>query len=410
MSGRSTIHETMQRRLREIEAAGLLRTRRTVEPLGEGRCRVNGRDVWDFSSNDYLGLAQHPHVQQATCEAVQTWGAGARASMLISGWTPAHQQLVDTLARFEQTEASLIFSSGYAACMGTIATLVDKQDVIFCDKLNHACLVDGCRLSGAKLRVYRHDQLDILERELQKSHDSGSDFTGQRWIITETLFGMDGAMADLPRLLELAEQYDAALICDEAHGTGVYGPGGRGLIAELLHDRPDLTDVVANRVAARLGTMSKAIGVQGGFVIGSQTLIQLLWNTARPAMFSTGISIANAAAAAAAIETMLENESGPAELRERSRQFRERMQNLGLEVLGEPDCPIVPLVIEDPRRTIRWAGQLEEAGFLVGAVRPPTVPRNTSRLRISLSLAHPEQAIDELAAALDRLNREGMAA
>ena len=388
-------------RLERIEAEGLLRQQRVVEPLAAGRCRLAQRELWDFSNNDYLGMSRHPAVIDATQSAVARYGAGARASMLISGWTVEHERLSLALARFEKAERALLFSSGYAACMGTVSTLVEPGDTIYCDKLNHACLVDGCRLSGARLRVYRYDDLSTLERELQKPRG----FDTRTWIVTETVFGMEGMPAPLPELLDLAERYDACLICDEAHATGVFGPGGQGQLAEVGEEHPELRPVLARRIAARIGTLSKALGAQGGFVVGSRELISLLWNAARPAMFATGLAIANCAAATAALNLLEQHPDQCTRLRQKSRTLRVRLREAGLQLLGADECPIIPLVLADPLRTLEMGRELEQAGFLVGAVRPPTVPRNTSRLRISLSLSHPDQAIEELAARLIRLQR-----
>ncbi len=404
-------------RLRQMEAEGLKRQRRIVEPLAGGRCRVGARELFDFSNNDYLGLSRHPQVIAATELAARKWGVGARASMLISGWTGEHQQLSDSLAAFEEVESVLLFPSGYAACMGTVAALVEPRDVIFCDKWNHACLVDGCRLSGGRLRIYRQERLETLERELHKAADSANSCEtaqqttrpGLRWIITETVFGMDGTQADLPALLRLAEQYDAFLICDEAHASGVYGSGGRGLVAEIAERYPDLQGLIEKRIAARIGTLSKAFGSQGGFVAGARELTDWLWNAARPAMFSTGLSVVNAAAARAAVEILLEDITLTQRLRERSRDVRNRLQELGLDILGEADCPIIPIVLREAAGTLQAAAALEQAGFLVGAIRPPTVPRGTARLRISLTLAQPESAIEELIYHLARILSPGAA-
>lgn len=402
-------------RLRQVEAAGLKRQRRVVEPLAGGRCRVESRELFDFSNNDYLGLSRHPEVIAATEQAARNRGVGARASMLVSGWTQEHQRLCDSLAAFEDVESVMLFPSGYAACMGTVAALVEPEDVIFCDKRNHACLVDGCRLSGGRLRIYRQERLETLERELGKGTDSANSSAtdlqqsrpGTRWIITETVFGMDGIQADLPALLRLAEQYDAFLICDEAHASGVYGPGGRGLVAEIAARHPDLQGLIQKRIAARMGTLSKALGSQGGFVAGARELTDWLWNAARPAMFSTGLSVVNAAAARAAVEILQQDATLTLRLRERSQHVRHRLQELGLVTLGEPDCPIIPIILQEAGETLRAAAALEQAGFLVGAIRPPTVPHGTARLRISLNLAQPESAIEELIYHLARILSPG---
>jgi 8-amino-7-oxononanoate synthase len=286
------------------------------------------------------------------------------------------------LAEFEGQESAVLFPTGYAANVGTISTLVGEQDVIFCDRLNHASLIDGCRLSGAKLLVYRHQQLEKLEAALRRA-------TGyqRRWIITDSVFSMDGDAAPLRELCDIAEKYDAKLIVDEAHATGLFGEHGRG-IAEWQG--------VEDRVAVRIGTLSKAIGTMGGFVAGPKVLTDWLWNSARTQMFSTALPPAVCAAAICALGLI---ESEPWR-RERvlalSEGFREALSQLGLQTPNGGMGPIVPIVLGDAEETLRVAKDLEEAGFLVAAIRPPTVPRGTSRLRITLTAAHTEEDLKGL--------------
>ncbi len=395
----NSFHDNVRDRLHAIQQQNLLRTRRVVEPLGQGRCRIEGRELWDFSSNDYHGYSLDPAIQSAAIKAIEQYGVGARASVLISGWTPAHQALSYTLRNFESVGDILLCSSGYAACEGTIASLVKDDDTIFCDRLNHACLIDGCRLSKAKLRVYRHEDLTTLRRELSKSQS----VKGHRWIVTETVFGMDGARAPLVELVQLAEEFDAYLICDEAHATGVYGSCGQGLIAQFRELGKLPAEHIERRIPVRIGTLSKALGSQGGFVAGSAETIQLLWNTSRPLMFSTGLSIAACAAATAAIKQLQEHPQQISKLLNLSTQFRRNLKESGFEVLGEENSPIIPVVLQDEESTMKWAKELEFRGFLVGAIRPPTVPQGTARLRITLSSAHSEGSIEDLIKALQDL-------
>lgn len=392
--------ELVQRRLATIRDEGLLRKRRLVEPLGEGRCRLNGRELWDFSSNDYHGLANHPEVIAAACESTRVHGLGARASVLISGWTPAHQALRDQLSQFEAAEDVLLCSSGYAACQGAISALIEPGDLIFCDRLNHACLIDGCRLSGGSLRVFRHNELDALERQLEKAQSHN----GRRWIVTETVFGMDGILAPLVRLVELADKYDATIICDEAHATGVYGSSGQGAVTELRESGRYDVAMIDRRIPVRIGTLSKSLGSQGGFIAGSAELTQLLWNSARPLMFSTGLSVSACAGASASIRLLQEQPDRCRHLRRAAAELRKILSEAGLTLLGDADSPIVSIVLEDPERTMTWAGELEAAGYLAGAIRPPTVPHNTARLRISLSSVHSPETLEELTRVLLKLH------
>ncbi|HBN79637.1 MAG TPA: 8-amino-7-oxononanoate synthase [Planctomycetaceae bacterium] len=378
--------------------------RRVVEPLGQGRCRIEGRELWDFSSNDYHGFSHNPAIQSTAIQAIEQYGVGARASVLISGWTPAHQDLSDALRNFEAVGDILLCSSGYAACQGAIASLVQEEDILFCDRLNHACLIDGCRLSKAKLRVYRHEDLTTLRRELTKSQSEKV----RRWIVTETVFGMDGTLTPLVELVQLAEEFDAYLICDEAHSTGVYGSSGQGLIGQF-REQGELTDeLIERRIPVRIGTFSKALGSQGGFVAGAAETIRLLWNTSRPLMFSTGLSIAACAAATAAIKQLQAHPQHISKLRNQSREFRLNLKNSGFEVLGQENSPIIPVVLQNEEKTMEWAKELESRGLLVGAIRPPTVPQGTARLRITLSSIHPEKSTDKLIKALQDLQESSV--
>ncbi len=379
--------------LAEWEAAGLRRTRRAVTPLPDGWCLLDGQRVRNYASNDYLGLAQAQELRSAALAAIQQYGVGATASALVCGRSSAHAQLEAALAAFEEQPAALLFPSGMAANTGTLAALIDANDTIFCDRLNHASLVDGCRLSGGKLRVYRHDRLDKLEADLTRAQS-----TGRRWIVTDSVFSMDGTLAPLPELCALAERYNATVIVDEAHGTGVFGPHGRGVCA---------LQQVEHRVAVRIGTLSKALGTQGGFVTGPVELIDYLWNSARTQMYSTALPPAICAAATAAVEHLQRHPELPGQLLERTAAFRSALISRGIKPLAESTGPIVPLVVGTPNRAVQLAARLFEQGFLVGAIRPPTVPRDTARLRITLTLNQSPAADAELMTALtDEWHRE----
>jgi 8-amino-7-oxononanoate synthase len=309
--------------------------------------------------------------------------------------------LEQALARFEGQEAAILFPTGYAANVGTIAALVDESDIVFCDRLNHASLIDGCRLSGAKLRIFRHttsnghDQstenieaggLQTLARELAKS--SGH---RRRLIVTDGAFSMDGDVAPLRELCDLAERFDADVLVDEAHGTGVFGEHGRGVCESLR---------VEDRVAVRVGTLSKAIGTLGGFVAGPQTLIDWLWNKARLQIFSTALPPAICAAATTAIEIIEREPNLRAQLWRNCEFVRRQLAEHDIDVLANSTGPIIPIVIGDLDATLAAQRKLESRGCLVAAIRPPTVPHGTSRLRISLSAAHDDAALNCLIDAL----------
>lgn len=363
---------------------GLRRRRREFTPLLNGWCEVEGKRLLNFASNDYLNLAHHPKVVEAARQAASEAGAGAGASALVTGRTPWHVRLEKTLAEFEGQEAAILFPTGYAANVGTIAALCGEQDVIFCDRLNHASLIDGCRLSGAKFRVYRHDDLDGLRSALER----GTGFR-RRWIITDGVFSMDGDVAPLPALCNLAEHFDAQVLVDEAHGTGIFGVHGRG-VAELQG--------VEDRVTVRVGTLSKAIGSLGGFVAGPQTLIDWLWNSARTQVFSTALPSSCCAAACAALEIICSEPERAARLHANATMLCTALSDAGLHMPSGVAGPIIPVILDDPDRAVRIAAQLEARGFLVAAIRPPTVPRGTSRLRITVSSEHQGADLERLAA------------
>ncbi|MFO0918148.1 MAG: 8-amino-7-oxononanoate synthase [Planctomycetaceae bacterium] len=365
---------------------GLLRRRRETRWLPDGWCEIDGRRVSNFIANDYLNLAGDPRVVHAAETALRQSGLGARASALLGGRSDWHVRLERRLADFEGQDAAILFPTGLAANLGTVSALVSEHDAVFSDRLNHASLIDGCRLSKARVQIYRHDELDTLDRILGEAHDRP-----RRWIVTDGAFSMDGDLAPLPDLCDLAERHRAELIVDEAHATGVFGNTGRGTAEHFG---------VEDRIAVRIGTLSKALGALGGFVTGSQTLIDYLWNAARTQVFSTALPPAVCAAAEAAV-TIVQQEPGRiARLHELSNFLRTKLATAGVEVLAGSTGPIIPIVLNDPQRAVAVANRLEDRGFLVGAIRPPTVPRGTSRLRISVSTAHAESRLDELATAL----------
>jgi 8-amino-7-oxononanoate synthase len=360
--------------LHRLQHDGLLRRRRTVRPLADGWCEIDGHRVRNFASNDYLNLAHDPRVIAAAQQALAEAGVGATASALVCGRTVWHERLEQTLAEFEEQPAAILFPTGMAANVGTIAALVRPEDVIFSDRLNHASLIQGCRLSTAKLRLYRHTELGELNDELRRW-----DGPNRRFIITDAVFSMDGDLAPLPDLCELATRHHAHVIVDEAHGTGVFGHHGRG-VCEHFH--------MEGNVAVRIGTLSKALGALGGFVTGPQDLIDYLWNTARTQVYSTALPPAVCAAAAEAVTIVRENPNLVSELRTRTTFFRAKLLERGIQWMSESIGPIVPIVLGDPYKTMSVAAKLEDRGYLVGAIRPPTVPQGTSRLRITVTLAH----------------------
>ncbi|WP_339734945.1 8-amino-7-oxononanoate synthase [uncultured Gimesia sp.] len=374
--------------LQKIRDTGLFRSRRTFKPLTGGRCMLDGQTLINLSSNDYLDLAHDDRLIAAAASALSEMGVGARASALVSGRTEWHAKLEAQLAQFEGTEAAILFPSGYAANLGIVSAFANEQDTVFCDRLNHASLIDGCRLSGARLRVYRHDRLEKLKRELDKVTGDG-----KKIIVTDSVFSMDGSLAPLVSLCDLAEKFQAILIIDEAHATGVWGASGRGLAEELG---------VEHRVTIRIGTLSKAVGAMGGFVAGASDLIDWLWNRVRTQIYSTALPPAICAAACKSLEIIQAEPERRRVLSERADFLRNELQQRTNVTIPSSAGPIIPVILQDPGVTMNVAAELQEAGFLVGAIRPPTVPEGTSRLRVSVTCAHQRDDLERFLKALDR--------
>ena len=386
----SSLDADLAERLAELERAGLRRVLRGVERREAAVVVVDGRHAIDFSSNDYLGLAGDPRIARAAARALERAGTGAGAARLISGSHPLHERLEREIAAFEGAPAALLFSSGYAANTGAIPALVGRGDAIYSDALNHASLIDGCRLSRAELRVFPHADVDALARMLRE--DTGR--FARRMIVVDGVFSMDGDLFPLDRLVELARAHGAWTYVDDAHGTGILGPNGRGAAEHFGVE--DVIDV-------RMGTLGKALGTAGAFVAGSERLRDWLLNRARPFVFTTGTPPALAAATIEALRIVREEPWRRARLRENARRLREGLAALGHAAPGEADGHIVPVRTGDAEGTVRIGAALRERGFLVGAVRPPTVPAGGSRLRITLGAAHTAEQIGGL---LDALRTE----
>lgn len=388
--GLLSLEADLGHRLGELERAGLRRALRAVERRPGAEVTIDGRTAIDFSSNDYLGLAAHPRIARAAARALDAAGTGAGAARLISGNHPLHERLEREVAAFKQAPAALLFASGYAANTGAIPALVGRGDAVYSDALNHASLIDGCRLSRAEPRVFPHLDLGALDALL--AADAGR--FARRMIVVDAVFSMDGDLFPLDRLVELARRHGAWTYVDDAHGTGVLGPNGRGTAERFGVE--DALDV-------RMGTLGKALGTAGAFVAGSTRLRDWLVNRARPFVFTTGTPPALAAATLEALRIAREEPWRRARLRENARRLRDGLAALGFRAPGEADGHIVPVVLGDAEATMRAGAALRERGFLVGAVRPPTVPPGRSRLRITLTAAHTGEHVDGL---LDALRTE----
>jgi 8-amino-7-oxononanoate synthase len=346
----------------------------------------DGKQLVNFGSNDYLGLAADPRLLQAALTAMQHSGWGAGASPLVTGRGQWHAVLEQALAAFEETEAALLFPTGYAANVGTIAALVGQGDAVYSDAKNHASIIDGCRLSGAQIHVYPHNDCEALEEMLK----NGGPAFRRRLIVSDSLFSMDGDIAPLGDLGRLAAEYDAMLMVDEAHATGVFGDHGRGIGEQLYAEQG---------IHVRVGTLSKALGSLGGFVAGPRRLIEYLVNRARPYIFSTAAVEALAGAALEALKIVQTEPGRRQTLLQRAEQLRERLWRDGWW-LGATQSHIVPIVVGDPAEALRMAAGLRQLGFFVPAIRPPSVPEGEALLRISVTLQHNETMLEQLADAL----------
>ena len=380
----------LRRRLDAIRGQGLLRELRPVHSPQGTRIQVGRQTLLNFSSNDYLGLANDPLPREAAIRAVDKFGAGSGASRLICGSLAPHQELEETLARFKGTEAALSFSSGYATAMGTICALLGKNDIIILDKLVHACMVDAARLSGAKIRVFAHNDSDDLEEKLKWADTAQNG--GQILVATESIFSMDGDAAPLREIAALKEKYGAWLMVDEAHATGLYGKHRRGLAEELgLNDKIEI----------QMGTLGKALGASGGYISGSRTLIDFLVNRARSFIFSTAPVPAAAAAAQAAI-SFVQSAGGKVRqelLWSRVGEFQSQIVTRKSQIPGA----IIPIIIGDENRAVQAAAKLREQNIFVPAIRYPTVARGKARLRVTLTASHSSEDVSELIRALKTL-------
>jgi len=374
-------------RLDELARAGLARRRRTVESADGPHLLVDGHRYLAFCSNDYLGLAHHPALIEAACRGAERYGVGAGASALISGHTEAHEALEARLARFVRLPRALHFGAGYLANLGLVAALAGRGGTVFSDELNHACLVDGARLSRAEVQVYPHLDVAALGRLLE------SCTTAEKLVATDAVFSMDGDLAPLPELLELCERHDAWLVVDDAHGFGVLGERGRGALSQFG---------IASPRIAYMGTLGKAAGVHGAFVAGDEALIEWLVQRARTYVFTTASPPLLACALMASLELIEQEESRRNHLRALVGRLRQRLEDLPWR-LRASDTPIQPLIVGDNRAALDLAEGLRSRGIWVPAIRPPTVPAGTARLRIVLSAAHSVEHVDELAAALHEL-------
>ena len=368
--------------LAQRKADGLLRVLRPADLRKDGKIYYDGAELFDFSSNDYLALSDHPKLKEASKRAVDSLGVSASASRLLSGDLKIHHQLEDRVAEFKSKESALVFNSGYQANVGIISALYDKGDAVFCDRLSHASIIDGVQQSGAKLFRFSHNDLDHLESLLKKESNKFKN----RLIVTETVFSMDGDKPPLKELVDIKAKYDCFLMVDEAHATGIFGPNGAGVVEEQgLSDRIELI----------MGTFSKALGSFGAYLACSEKVKQYLINSCRSFIYSTALPPAVIAADIEAVNIVRDEPFRRKTLLANADFFRTRLREAGFDVKGSSQ--IVPLIVPDTEKAARISRQLQKSRFWVLPIRPPTVPQGQARLRFSLTYHHTKQLLEKLA-------------
>ena len=377
--------------LSRLEQDGLRRSLRLIESEHGARVNYAGRSLIMLSSNNYLGLAGHREVKQAAILATERYGVGAGASRLVAGSLAPIHALEANIAKLKKVESALVFGSGYLANLGALTALAGPGDVIFSDELNHASLIDGCRLAKADLRIYRHCDPEHLAMLLKQSSAAR-----RRLIVTDSIFSMDGDFAPLRELVELARQFNAVIMIDEAHAVGVAGPGGAGLAAEFGLEK---------EIDVHVGTLSKALGAYGAYIAGAKVLTDFLINRARSFIYTTGLPPSIAAAADASLAVMQAEPQRIERLWDNAAYLKERLEAAGFQ-FGLTASPILPLIIGDASVSVEMARRLFERGVYVIAIRPPTVPLGTARLRITPIADHGRADLDEAIAALIQSGRE----
>jgi 8-amino-7-oxononanoate synthase len=367
--------------LNNIKKSGLYRELKVVENTQDTHVEIEGKTLLSFCSNNYLGLANHPFVVKAVKDAVEKYGWGAGASRLVSGNMTLHETLEKDISMFKGKEAAIVFPTGYMANLGAISTLVSSGDIVICDKLNHASIIDGCRLSGADFRVYAHCNMEKLENILKKSSKYK-----RKLIVTDSVFSMDGDLAPLPDIVRIAAKHNAMVMVDEAHGTGVFGKNGMGVVEHFN---------LNNDVDIVMGTLSKAIGSLGGYVTGNMDLISYLRNKARSFMYTTALPPAVCAASITGIKLIQEDSSTRYSLWQNVHFVQDKLRSLNINTVSS-ESQIIPILIGDAQKAVAISKSLYERGILIPAIRPPTVPVNSSRLRMTIMSSHTQMDLEKL--------------
>jgi len=381
-----------EQELSQFEKKHLLRKLATVGSAQGPRVTVDGKGVLLMCSNNYLGLAEHPALREAACAAMERYGFGSGASRLVSGASDLHAELERKIAQFKETEAAILFNSGYAANTGIIPVVASAGDAILSDSLNHASIIDGCKLSKAAVHVYRHKDTDHAESLFKKSRNAR-----RRLIVTDGIFSMDGDIAPLPELVSLAEKYDAVIMVDDAHATGVLGGRGRGTVEHFG---------LEGRVHIQMGTLGKALGSFGAYAAGKRDVIDYLVNTSRSFIYSTSLPPAVCAASIAALDIVRSDTGLRSRLWNNRDRFVKGLESLGIDI-GGSETPIVPVLIGDSGKTLKAAERIYELGIYATGIRPPTVAEGRARIRMTLMATHTEKDIDQAIEIFGRLKDEG---
>src|SRR5216683_1246475 len=383
----------LNEQIAELEAKGLHFRLRVLEGEQKPIAHFDGKEVINLSSNNYLGLTTHKALRRAAIEAIRTHGVGAGAVRTIAGTMDLHMALEEQIAKFKGTEAAVVFQSGFTANAGTVAAILGKDDLILSDELNHASIIDGCRLSRATIKVFKHKDVADCERLCQETENR----PGHKLLITDGVFSMDGDIAPLPQLCDLAEKYNCIMMVDDAHSSGVLGRGGRGTVDHLgCHGRVDI----------QVGTLSKAIGAMGGYVCGSRELVDFLYHRARPFVFSTSHppSVAATCQAAFALLDSPEGERLIKRLWANTKFFKRRLKKLGLNT-GASETPITPVLVGDAARAFEFSRRLFDAGVYAPAVGYPTVPEGKARLRTIVTATHKRAELERASETLAQVGR-----
>ncbi len=380
----------LSRELEQIKKTGRYRFLRTIETAQSPRVILEGREVVLMCSNNYLGLADHPRLREAAKRAIDEYGTSAAASRLVSGTMTLHERLEEALARFKGTPAALVFNCGYMANVGVISSLLGPEDVVFSDELNHASIIDGCRLSKARIVVFPHKDMDALEGLLKKEKGR------RRMIVVDGVFSMDGDIAPLPEMVDLAERYGALLMVDEAHGTGVLGERGTGTVEHFG---------LTQRVPIQMGTLGKALGGFGAYVAGGQVFREYLINRARSFIFTTALPPADMAVALEAVRMVQEEPQRRQRLHENVAYLVDGLRELGFSVTNQGTA-IIPVIIGPEDKTMEMSMKLLEYGVFVAGIRPPTVPPGTSRLRVTVMATHTKEDLVRALEAFERAGKE----